>query len=136
MGYEIKLYLGRIHDINAMDEDKEEHYFSVVAWIDLSKPGSNAEILNIDRKLGQRVYLYGIDGNTRISSDPYGDWLFAIPAKRVLDALRDDWARSKKECKTWTGYGYRRFYMAIPLLDRFIETFGPKENPSVVIYGH
>ena len=131
MGYEIKLYLGSHSDIRFSD-DPPEQYFSIVAWIDLSKPGTS-NLTKIDKKCYQSVFFYGIDGNTKISFDPYGSSLHAIPAEIVLIALQKDWKNSK--CNYKNDYGYRRFYMAIPLLERFIETF-QNENPCVVIYGY
>lgn len=125
MGYEVQLFLGERRRFDGEEERKD--YFGVVATIDLCVPSDEIKRL-CDTPDGDPVYMYGPDGNTRIVEDSYGHELSAIPAERVLALI--------KKANVGSGYpnGYRRYNMAIPLLESFIAS-GFK-NAGVVLYGH
>ena len=129
MGYEIKLYLGEVTDLNGKNK-----YFSVTGMIDLRKPGYDSKIHtlqnSIDKsKIIEGVYFYGTDGDTQITEDKCGSQLVAIPAKDVLKAVEEDWENTKRDWNS--NIGYRRFYMAIYLLYSFVKSF---KNPYVILY--
>ncbi len=127
MGYEVKLYLGELS--GSRDADGSS-YLSTVASIDLSKPYGNLAAFTETNKEGDRAYLYGSDGNTRMTEDCYGKQLIAVPAPKVLKIMKDE---AKKNRTDYDGNGYRRYNLAIPLLEQFIKEF---ERPSVILYGH
>lgn len=125
MGYEVNLVL--------LDRRKEAHlvygadlpYASVVGTLDLCKVGSEVcEGIEKAERFGARVafYLPG-NGDEHVKTDMYGKKVKAFKARRMINILKksDD-------------PDYRRFKMAIPLLEAFIEGFG--ENAYVGCFGH
>lgn len=65
------------------------------------------------------------EGDTLIKADKYSEWLYSLPAQHVLEAIKADHAICP----------YRRYAMAIPLLEQFIEAF-KQEDPRVILFGH
>lgn len=123
MGYEIKLIIGEVH---SHGREEGRAWLQVWAQIDLCKPGYESKICNLPRQEsdGVPVYFYGIDGNTEVTKDPYGQECIAVPIQAVLSALETDRANDPK---------YRRFHWACDLLASIIK--GSPEA-SVVLYGH
>ena len=126
MGYEIRLHLGTKYSSLG---------FSEVAQIDLCKPG-NVKFLDLRRegnKIQQKLREIGIyKGDVLVFEDAYEEKLQAIGATVFLEALKQDCEESKKE---YNGNMYRRFELALVLLEVFVERF-KGENPVVVMYGY
>lgn len=158
MGYEIRLHIAQEWGHNTEDYDREfGRSVQELAVVDLSKPGSGTAILALIEKAqklqaelieatGIRYRLAtvarGEDGdNIYVSEDEYGKPLAAIPLRSVHVALLRDYADSIE-----AGYrdGYRRFAMAITLIEQVIQRFpeslgknDPEGRPLVALaYGH
>jgi hypothetical protein len=125
MGYEVRLVL--------LDFRKDAHkvfganapYASTIGTLDLCKVGSEiCDGIEKAELFGARVafYLPG-NGDEHVKTDMYGKKVKAFKAKRMLSIL-----------KKANDPDYRRFKMAIPLLEQFIEGFG--ENAYVGCFGH
>ena len=105
---------------------RKETYFMVYAVIELCKCGHESAISKIDFKNTDEShywYWYGIDGNTQIVEDCYGEKSKPIPIKTVIDALEAD----------VTNDDYRRFKWALGSL------LAMKDDPEeieVLFYGH
>lgn len=140
MGYEVKVFVG---EVNQRITDDEKHgcaYFSVVAMLDLCKPGHKSEIgalsergqddENIVKRLqGESpfVYLYGLDGNTKFTEDCYGKKFSALPIDEVIEALEHDEAQEK----------YWRFAGCISMLKGLKRAWKKRGKAlKVVLYGH
>ena len=123
MGYEVTMYIGEISTF----ENEGKHYFSIIGMVELSKPGYSSEIYQMSSNKSpgfHEIYFYGTDGNKQITEDDYGNTLKVLLPRRVLQALKRDNANDP----------YRRFELAIALLERSILNFGNELN--VVLYGH
>lgn len=122
MGYEVTVYLGEVSDSVTEGDAK---FFNDVGMVELCKPGYDSEIyiLSTSEYIGEPIFMYGLDGNTRFVEDSYGKVLKAIEPELVLNALKSD-----KKTK------YRRFIMAYKLLKTTIPLFG--DELKVVLWGH
>lgn len=96
----------------------------IIAMVDLSNCGHETKMGTLYRR-GPRAYFYGSDGNTIICEDSYGAKLTALDPAKVLKAMEAD---NK-------GNSYRRYEMAIPMLQAAIKGF-PKKSLRVVLFGH
>ena len=130
MGYETNLILLEKfpHSFKYKRGDGIDAPFaSVVGMIDLCKAGDRAfhdKVHRAEKYAGRHIYFYlPGNGDTAVVSDPYGKKMKAFPAKRMLRILKEE-----KEQE------YRRFKMAIPLLEQFVKEFGT--TAWVVCYGH
>lgn len=134
MGYELEMHVGEISD-GLGKVTGGGKYFMNVATIDLCKCG-NSPIGQLVAKAKKKtcklpkVYWYGSNGDTRITEDRYNDALRALDPKRVLAAIRKGFEESKQEYSD----GYRRYAMAIALLESTIPRFG--KNLKVAFFGH
>jgi hypothetical protein len=129
MGYEVTLRVGRVCDWG----NESPQAFLTDALVDLCKPG-NCKMLNLlepghDFK---QVYFFESDGNTKVSEDRYGDFLYAIPIEKFLPVLAQDLADSKKD---YVGIGYRRFLWAYRLLNS-MKRHGKQDKFHVIIFGY
>jgi len=110
---------------------RTEQCFFVYAMIDLCKTGYGETPLNnlIDslhekaKKENTFAYFYDVDGNTKIIDDEYGDLMYPVPLKIVLEAIK---------LTAQNDAGYRRFEWAIALLESMKE----HEEIHVIFYGH
>lgn len=158
MGYEIKMFVGKVslrgkewkltdkrYDDDSGFEperddkgkivytDRTEHWFQVMAFVDLCKLGYQDDALN--RLISDSFdtakkhaktdvhYFYGEDGNKKIVDDLYGAALWPVPVKDVLEAMKKSHGRSK----------YRRTDWAIALL---VAMAKDTEQLEVIFYGH
>lgn len=123
MGYEVKLYAGRV---TTQGRDGLGHWLQIWSMFDLCTPGYDSETykLSADHSIGVPIYFYGTDGNTEITSDCYDKRLKAIPLDDALKALETDSGSDS----------YRRFKIAVDVLRSLKEHSG--ESLSVVLYGH
>jgi hypothetical protein len=123
MGYETRMYLVESHSSFA-EHDDGLAYGSVVAVLNLCKCGDGPfhDYRNSCLELQDNKpthYVYADDGNTKIIDDRYDDPLVEMDAKEALEAM-------KLQVNADTAAGerpYRRFLMAIDLLERFVEDF-------------
>jgi hypothetical protein len=128
MGYETRLYIGEVHNsfIKGSQKNTEDcDYFGIIAMIDLCKTGIFTPNNGEPEKNTRKVYIYGTDGDTQITKDCYGDQLFAIEPKDVLQKMIE----ANKQEK------YRRYEAAIPLLKALIKSF-PKGTLKCILYGY
>lgn len=125
MGYEVNMIL--------LDRRKDAHkvsgsdlpYASLVGTLDLCKVGREVcDGIEKAERFGARVafYLPG-NGDEHVKTDMYGKKVKAFKARRMINILK------KSDDPT-----YRRFTMAIALLEEFINGFG--ENAYVGCFGH
>jgi hypothetical protein len=122
MGYETIMHVGEVGFTSA---DEDRRYFSLVASIDLSKPGYDSAVYKLATgELGTPVYIYAANGNDRLTVDCYDRELVAVDATAAIAALKKD-TREKDP--------YRRFIIALALLESAVERF---DKLQVVFYGH
>jgi len=124
MGYEVKLIVGvRTDQVNY--EKPEQSWFHVYAEIDLSKIGNCplGTLMSENQTKKPVVYWYGIDGDTTITEDKYGESYLPIPIKLVVKALE----------KCVAGDDYMRFKWALALLKSMQDD---TEDITVLAYGH
>ena len=69
-----------------------------------------------------------------INEDTYGDPLVAIPAKKALELLKQDFEESKGPLE-WPKVGYRRLHAAVALLEVLVKRFSDLDL-VVVPWGH
>jgi len=155
MGYELKLVIGEVYGSNdefkrsnkwTIPEGGEEkpyrEYFkddngdivctgnvetfvSIVATVDLCKPGADSHIVQLDWKNEDKTrFWYWYDGGEQIKEDCYGDRPKPLDIPTVLSALNMD-------CE---GEYYRRFVWARDLLKTLSTNDG--HNLKVFFYGH
>lgn len=101
----------------------------VVAMVDLCKASYNemADVINQGHdQAGERGGFYDSGGNNIIVEDCYGDPMTFVDPKEVLRAMKADEGKEK----------YRRFTMAIPLLEAAINNFSERENLQVLFYSY
>lgn len=125
MGYEVKVYVGRVSVSTTRDEQRR--WFNTWAMIDICKPGYDSEIykLSADHDIGEPIYIYGSDGDTEIVEDCYGKRLRAFPLDVALTALETDNGSTR----------YRRFQIAVDLL-RSVKANAGDEQLSVFLFGY
>jgi len=158
MGYEIKCFIGKsgqaspewaLSDKRYKDDSgfeplkdakgntlytgRTEHWFQIMAMVDLCKLGYQDDALN--RLIHQShktakdaiktnvYYFYGEDGNTQVKEDRYGDGMWPVPVKDVLEAMK-----SVEDAQT-----YRRLVWAIALLEAMAKD---PANLQVLFYGY
>lgn len=124
MGYEIKIYVGTVHESQS---DEGAAWFSIVGMVDICKPGYGSNIYKLQDAANGKppVFFYGTDGNTQMREDCYGTKLVAYKPADVLAALKKD---AKAD-------NYRRFPMAVDFLSSSIKNM-KDERLAVVLYGY
>jgi len=123
MGYETRVYLG--------DFSKPTSYIENIAQINLCKIGYENHLSDYIGSLpflDDNVRFYGEDGNSPIREDAYGERLrIENDPKKILELMIRE---NKKET-------YRRFSMAIALLESFLKEFGNQsEYPVLLFFGY
>lgn len=94
-----------------------------------------ATLHKLQRALNKKIpYMYVDDEETY--TDSYGDVLLVASVQEIRSAILQDLAASvaKKEYEGLGNGGYRRFNIALDLLNSFKNNFG--EDVEVVLYGH
>lgn len=133
MGYEIKLIIGeKVPGLVKLDEGRD--YLMKIGEFDLCKT-----TLNLNKKLGVKVYTFMDDGNTKIVDDKYGAEFLAYPAKHIIKAIQEH----EKDAKIRHGYKYpdtpyvpyRRHTIAIKHLKELLKHF-PEDRLYVGIFCH
>lgn len=132
MGVEVKLIIGELSKHTLADTDVR--WMHEISSIDLSVPGSNAQIGKFDASKYPSAFFYTGEGEheTTVLEDCYGTKLFAIPIKEFVKVFRQDCEASRDD---YGGEMYRRFSWALPLLTR-MKNDRPVENLSVIMYWH
>lgn len=87
MGYEITVFIGRVHDTQPGLTEKDSVWFQIAASVETSKAGGF--LADLRTKNDPFVYLYAIagDGDTEVTEDRYGERLVAVPIAKVLPML-------------------------------------------------
>lgn len=124
MGYETKLIIGTLTHMKCFKDKNDCDLVLEIASINLCKSCFYDTWLNKERDT-HRVYFYGSDGNTEISTDRYGSQLFSIDPKEVLKLMEQE---NKPE-------PYRRYNAAIPMLKSLIKDF-KGEKLTCILYGY
>lgn len=152
MGYEVRLHIGQEWNFDSTGGGQSPHSVREIAVIDLSNPGSDSRIYKLvskyqdekkavldaispskqsSRRRNASTYRYTdvMRGNREVHlyEDNYGEPLVSIPIQEIRDALAADWEDSKARYTGWDK-GYRRFYVALKLIDSIIETFAEKTD--------
>ena len=85
MGYEVRLIAGRVNSVKLFHEKYEPTRLRSLLEIELNK------LLGICGELkkfkSQDVYIYGSDGDTRITEDEYGSQLKAYALEDIIQIL-------------------------------------------------
>jgi len=126
MGYEPRLYIGKVHLTVRGLHNPNKFFFEQVASIEV--PGilfGNNYLDKEDKKNACFLFLDG-DGDQEVIDDKYGRKLCVIPAKKVLDEL-SGFAELKD---------YPMLFAAQQLLNAIINGVGRFYDIGVVIYGH
>lgn len=159
MGHEIKIHIGTATP--AYDEllDGEELSFDQkygrsiieIASFDLSGCGYDSRIFSlVEAAIKAQESTLAEDGGWQISTrvvvdnneinhrtDSYGKPISAIPLGDVLKALKADFEDSKSD---YAGAGYRRFEIAIALIESIMSRFHAHDDGSyplvALTYGH
>jgi len=122
MGYETRIYISRV------DSDG---YCNQIAMIDLCKCGDGAFATLVKKSTPSepKHYLYvGTDKDgdeNKIDTDMYDSPLSCMDATKALEALRID----------NLNVAYRRFTIAIALIEKAIDGFG-EDDIKIVGFGH
>lgn len=122
MGYESRLYVVEKSTLKCEVDGEEMRWGEVVAMFDLCVVyGWSGEM---GRFKDTDAYIYGSDGNTRITRDGYGERLKEVPLGDAVKILRREAEKDP----------YRRFKPCIALL----EAFNEDEWRELVVlhYGH
>ena len=117
------------------DDEKQiftAHVTSTIAMVDLCKCGglvssliSNGHHDPLKERTNSRGIMWDtFDGNKYISVDQYGDPMYLIPSKEVLEVLKKE-----QEIRP-----YRRYDMAIKLLESTIFHFDLANHPTYVMF--
>lgn len=123
MGYEVTMFLGEVTGVD-LSADDDRKFFQIAAMVDLCKVDLDDSI-GVAEFDGQPIYLYyRKGGDAHEVADCYGKELRAFDPAVLLKAIKKANRRDK----------YRRYDMAIPLLEAFIAA--GFNNPGVVLYGH
>lgn len=89
------------------------------------------------QKLSDKLpYVYHRDHNNEEFVDCYGDALLVASVKEVYEALVRDQAETIANKEYDSAYGYRRFHLAIKLLEAFMQDSGSWSRVKVILYGH
>jgi hypothetical protein len=124
MGYETKLIIGTVID----QKDKEgRQWFTADVELDLCKCGYDSNINGLHMRKGtdEKVYWYGLDGNTIFTKDRYDEEPVVYTIDQVINALEKDALESD----------YRRFKWALSLLSSIREAQQGEEF-KVLLFGH
>lgn len=122
MGYELKLYIVEPSTVKGSDGV----YCSVIAMVDVCKPGYDTELFKLNQNSNRvsGLYFYMDDGNTKCERDSYGEKIRFAPLEEVLRAVEKD-NRFEK---------YRRFDILIACLKAVKK--GKFRDPMVAFYGY
>lgn len=148
MGYEYRLHIGQERSYDSTHGGAYSHTIGVVAVVDLSNPGGKSRIFKLlrDRQEAEQVRLDAISLSPRsrvrrkastalhtdvtirereyhTREDSYGLPLVSIPLEEIREALAADWEDSKADYAGSWELGYRRFYVALQLIDAITLTF-------------
>jgi hypothetical protein len=123
MGYKTKLIIGTKNSNNIFKENGY-NWLNVIAEIDLCKSVFCDTYIDKEKDT-EKMFIYGSDGNTKITKDLYNSPLFAIDPKKVLEMM----LAANKIAK------YRRYNAAISMLKSLIKDF-KGEDLTCILYGH
>lgn len=99
MGYETRIFVGEPSSYTVAT-DGNKKWFQVFSMMNLSKVGGLLvpdDIINV----GQEIFIFGSDGDTKIDKDCYGATLRAIHIHYVIDALKEINARENYTRTRW-----------------------------------
>ena len=125
MGYETQLLIG----VNTNTVGRNGTYFMIYAHIDMCVLGKS-NLFTLPYKNNspetEKWFFYAPygDGDTRITTDPYGKYPRPVPISDVIAAIEEDLLNS----------GYRRLTWALDLLKSMNEN--SSEALSVLLWGH
>lgn len=137
MGYELELIIGTATPAMADFDRTWGRGIIEYARVDLSNPGYGSHILALKSRatelhVASKAPRWNITTHAtrsrgakgtyeiNISKDSYGDPVVAIPLRDVYEALQQDFEASKDN---YGGQGYRRFEMALALIEVVLRRF-------------
>lgn len=123
MGYEIKLIIGTKNSNNIFKENGC-NWLNVIAEIYLCNSIFYSTYIDKENDT-EKMFIYGSDGNTKITHDLYNCPLLAIEPKKVLEMMQ----HANKVAK------YKRYNAAIPMLKSLINDF-KGQNLTCILYGY
>jgi len=92
------------------------------------------KLCNREHRLGKKLPYVFEGSSNETYTDSYGDFLLVATLEEVLEAMVKDQAKSILKEEYESNRGYRRFALAIALLESFKSDFG--DEVKVVLYGH
>lgn len=87
MGYEQRIYVGEPSHYPVPSIDGNKTWFQVFGMIDVCKVGGMLVSDDV-AKVGQPVFIFSSDGDTKIEKDCYGTALVAVPIEEVIATLK------------------------------------------------
>ena len=159
MGYELRIHIGTatpsynepLEDEELSFDQKYGRSIIEIASFDLSGCGYDSRIFALKEKaIAAQEDTLAEDGGWQISTgvvvdndefnhreDKYGKPIAAIPLGDVLEALKADFEDSKSD---YAGAGYRRFDIAVTLIESIMSRFEAHPDGSyplvALTYGH
>jgi len=124
MGYDCKIYLVNKTDVS-LESDDGLVFSEVIAMFDLCKMDYNGAYHKLVKEAKPtNCYIYADDGDTKITTDNYGDKLKELPFLELLAALKKD------------NTGYRRVMPLIAMLAMFKIEKDKWPDLTILHYGH
>ena len=128
--------VGRVSEIDALQNEQGQHYFREDCSIDMSKCGDSYVGQLASRHLFQKgnPFLYWYEGEKEVTEDCYGSKPRPVPIDKVVKALRED---VKVLDHGDNDRPYRRFEWALSLLEAIERRDGGEKKEFCVIFeGH
>lgn len=95
--------------------------------------GTNKQISHLKKKIVKFVpYFYDINGEKPIYEDKYDELLLITDLQTLKDAITLDQKKMIKE----DGKGYRRFDIALAIIDQLMNKDNWIEDIKVILWGH
>lgn len=118
--------------------DRSGDYRPEMKELDLKEVKRKADLISkMHLQLGKRLpYVYETDCSTEDFTDSYGDLLLVASLKELHAALLKDQAQII-ESNDYDGHGYRRYSLALKLVEEFRGSEQwDDERVKVIMYGH
>lgn len=114
-------------------ETKKKYCKEAYQILNKIKKATNKEKYRQERKIVKLVpYFYTINSEKPIYDDKYDDLLLITDLQTFKDAITLDQKKIIKE----EGKGYRRFDMALAIIDQLMNKDNWSENIEVILWGH
>lgn len=124
--------LDELNRVRSEKRDIEEQIFwKGGEYLNVVKDKLGERESGLEHKLEQKLPFIYLDGNTQEFQDRYGDELMVATLEEVEDALIRDNAKIVFE----NGKPYRRFDIALKMIEEFKKECWSSENIRVILWG-